>query len=59
MSSTDSLEKAMIILYACGGVVELYILCSCVQQLFDAVSFVPWYTIYNDVVTVRKVFVTQ
>lgn len=27
-------------MYAIGGVVQLYIICYCVQQLLDAVSFV-------------------
>ncbi|XP_072760415.1 uncharacterized protein [Anoplolepis gracilipes] len=34
--STTLLETFVIIMYACGGVVQLYILCSCVQQLLDA-----------------------
>ncbi|XP_029163010.1 odorant receptor 67a-like [Nylanderia fulva] len=34
--SSDLNEKAVFIMYASGGVVQLYILCSCVQQLLDA-----------------------
>ncbi|XP_025161123.1 uncharacterized protein LOC112590015 [Harpegnathos saltator] len=34
--STNLLEGSLIIMYASGGIVQLYILCSCVQQLLDA-----------------------
>ncbi|XP_070164756.1 odorant receptor 85f-like isoform X2 [Polyergus mexicanus] len=34
--STTLLEALLIVMYASGGVVQLYILCSCVQQLLDA-----------------------
>ncbi|XP_029672081.1 uncharacterized protein LOC115240831 [Formica exsecta] len=34
--SCDSIERAVFIMYASGGVVQLYILCSCVQKLLDA-----------------------
>ncbi|CAL1682736.1 unnamed protein product [Lasius platythorax] len=34
--SSNSIEQAVFILYAFGGIVQLYILCSCVQQLLDA-----------------------
>jgi len=27
-------------MYACGGVVQLYIICYCMQQLLDVVGFV-------------------
>lgn len=27
-------------MYICGGLVQLYILCLCVHQLLDAVSFI-------------------
>ncbi|XP_019700467.2 uncharacterized protein LOC105190820 isoform X2 [Harpegnathos saltator] len=36
--STNLLEGYLILTYASGGVVELYILCSCVQQLLDAAA---------------------
>ncbi|EZA61767.1 ObirOr5-A6 [Ooceraea biroi] len=36
ISSTTLLETSMIIIYASGAIVQLYILCSCVQQLLDA-----------------------
>ncbi|XP_025161122.1 uncharacterized protein LOC109504567 [Harpegnathos saltator] len=38
VSSMDFVEGSGVILYACGGVVQLYLLCYCVQQLLDAVS---------------------
>ncbi|XP_025265888.1 odorant receptor 67a-like [Camponotus floridanus] len=48
--SSDSIERAVFIMYASGGVVQLYILCSCVQQLLDASNEItdqafhePWY----------------
>ncbi|XP_019700453.1 uncharacterized protein LOC105190819 isoform X2 [Harpegnathos saltator] len=34
--STSLLEGYLIVMYASGGIVQLYILCSCVQQLLDA-----------------------
>ncbi|XP_032667083.1 uncharacterized protein LOC116842258 [Odontomachus brunneus] len=34
--STTVLEGSLIVMYASGGIVQLYILCSCVQQLLDA-----------------------
>ncbi|XP_025265862.1 odorant receptor 67a-like [Camponotus floridanus] len=34
--STTLLEAFLMIMYASGGVVQLYIFCSCVQQLLDA-----------------------
>ncbi|EZA61768.1 ObirOr5-A5 [Ooceraea biroi] len=34
--STTLLETTVIIMYASGGIVQLYLLCSCVQQLLDA-----------------------
>ncbi|CAL1682735.1 unnamed protein product [Lasius platythorax] len=34
--STTLLETFVIVMYAIGGVVQLYIMCSCVQQLLDA-----------------------
>ncbi|GAB1859244.1 Odorant receptor [Camponotus japonicus] len=34
--STTSLEASLIVMYASGGIVQLYIICSCVQQLLDA-----------------------
>ncbi|KAL6259514.1 hypothetical protein P5V15_009431 [Pogonomyrmex californicus] len=34
--STDLLEGVMIIMYICGGLVQLYIICLCVHQLLDA-----------------------
>ncbi|KAF3054467.1 Odorant receptor 311 [Nylanderia fulva] len=36
--SSDLNVKFVFTLYACGGIVQLYILCSCVQQLLDASS---------------------
>ncbi|KYM99039.1 hypothetical protein ALC62_10231 [Cyphomyrmex costatus] len=32
-------EAVMVVMYISGGLLELYILCSCVNQLLDAVSF--------------------
>ncbi|XP_025265861.1 odorant receptor 67c-like isoform X3 [Camponotus floridanus] len=34
--STTLLEGSLIVMYASGGIVQLYIICSCVQQLLDA-----------------------
>ncbi|XP_067207039.1 odorant receptor 85f-like isoform X1 [Linepithema humile] len=34
--STTPLEGSLILMYASGGILQLYILCSCVQQLLDA-----------------------
>ncbi|KAF3054469.1 Odorant receptor 328 [Nylanderia fulva] len=34
--STNLLEGSLIAMYASGGVVQLFIICSCVQQLLDA-----------------------
>ncbi|CAL1682732.1 unnamed protein product [Lasius platythorax] len=34
--STNLLEGSLIVMYASGGIVQLYIICSCVQQLLDA-----------------------
>ncbi|XP_072760424.1 uncharacterized protein [Anoplolepis gracilipes] len=34
--STTLLEGSLIAMYASGGIVQLYIICSCVQQLLDA-----------------------
>ncbi|XP_032667650.1 uncharacterized protein LOC116842481 [Odontomachus brunneus] len=36
VSSTGFVEGSAVILYACGGMVQLYLLCYCVQQLLDA-----------------------
>lgn len=40
MLSKAPVEGIMIIMYISGGLVQLYILCSCVNQLLDAVSFI-------------------
>lgn len=45
--SSDSIERAVFIMYASGGVVQLYILCSCVQQLLDAVSMIECGKLYK------------
>ncbi|KYM99044.1 hypothetical protein ALC62_10236 [Cyphomyrmex costatus] len=36
VSSTTIPEALSIIMYACGSIVQFYLLCSCVQQLLDA-----------------------
>ncbi|XP_014480763.1 PREDICTED: uncharacterized protein LOC106747602, partial [Dinoponera quadriceps] len=36
VSSTSFVESAGVVIYACGGTVQLYLLCYCVHQLLDA-----------------------